>query len=75
MNGSHFHVYARTHVSDEVVEAMKKRPKSVKQTYWWDGRPDYVHWVVKQSELSRFVDRLQRCDIEELTVSKVPLVF
>jgi hypothetical protein len=75
MNGSHFHVYAKAHDSASVLEIMKKRPKSVKQSYWWDSRPDYVHWVLKQSELARFVERLQRCDIEELTVTKVPLVF
>jgi len=75
MNGSHFHVYARTRESATIIGVMKKQPKSVIQTYWWDGKPDYVHWVVKQSERARFVERLQRCDIEELTVCKVPLVF
>lgn len=70
MNGSHFHVYARSHESATVIEAMKKRPKLVQHAYWYENWPDEIRWVVKHSELLKFVERLLRCDVDEVAVTK-----
>ena len=70
MNGSHFHVYARTHDLKSVLEAVKKQPKLQQDAYWYANRPIEVRWVVKQSELLKFVERLLRCDVEEVAVTK-----
>jgi hypothetical protein len=71
MNGPKFHVKCRTRDATQVLAVVKKTPKHRGTNIWYADSPEDLEWIVKQSELPSFVDRLLRSDVDAIQVWKV----
>jgi hypothetical protein len=70
MNGPKFHVKCRTRDTEGVLAVVKKAPKHRGTNIWYADSPEDLEWIVKQSELPSFVDRLLRSDVDAIQVWK-----